>query len=77
MKNVILNAGAEHDFFQRGKTLARLVDMGKPLPEERTVSFAEGPRPLRVPWPRTFAWGPPWRQARCKLGLLKQGRRVC
>ena len=41
MKNVILKAVNEHDFFHRGKTLASLADMGKPLPEERIVSFED------------------------------------
>jgi predicted transcriptional regulator len=48
MKNVILKAGTEHDFFQRGKTLARLADMGKPLPEEHTVSFEDPAELLRL-----------------------------
>ena len=47
MKNVILKAGTEHDFFQRGKKLARLADMGQPLPEERTVSFEDPAELLR------------------------------
>lgn len=41
MKNVILRAGNEQVFFQRGKALARLADAGKQLPEERTVSFED------------------------------------
>lgn len=41
MKNVILKAGTEQGFFQRGKTLARLADAGKLLPEERTISFED------------------------------------
>ena len=48
MKNVILKAGTEHDFFQRGKLLARLADAGKPLPEERTVSFEDPAELLRL-----------------------------
>lgn len=48
MKNVILKAGTEHDFFQRGKALAHLADMGKSLPEERTVSFEDPAELLRL-----------------------------
>lgn len=48
MENVILKAGTAHDFFQRDKTLARLVDMGKPLPEERTVNFEDPAELLRL-----------------------------
>ena len=48
MKNIILKAGTEQDFFQRGKTLARLADAGKPLPEERTVSFEDPAELLRL-----------------------------
>ena len=39
MKHVTLKAGTEHDFFERGKMLARLADMGEPLPEECRASF--------------------------------------
>ena len=48
MKNIILKAGTEQDFFQRGKTLARLADAGKALPEERTVSFEDPAELLRL-----------------------------
>lgn len=48
MKNVILKSATEKDFFQRGKTLARLADAGKPLPEERTVSFEDPAELLRL-----------------------------
>jgi predicted transcriptional regulator len=48
MKNVILKAGTEHDFFQRGKVLARLTDTGQPLPEECTVSFEDPAELLRL-----------------------------
>lgn len=48
MKNVILKAGTEQDFFQRGKSLARPADAGKPLPEERTVSFEDPADLLRL-----------------------------
>lgn len=48
MKNIILKAGTEQDFFQRGKTLARLADAGKLLPEERTVSFEDPAELLRL-----------------------------
>lgn len=48
MKSVILKAGTEHDFFQRGSALARQADMGKQLPEERTVSFEDPAELLRL-----------------------------
>ena len=48
MKNITLKAGTEQDFFQRGKTLARLADAGKQLPEERTVSFEDPGELLRL-----------------------------
>lgn len=48
MKNVILKAGTDHDFFQRGKTLARLADMGESLPEECIVSFEDPAELLRL-----------------------------
>jgi predicted transcriptional regulator len=48
MKNIILKAGNEQDFFQRGKTLARLADTGQPLPDERTVSFEDPAELLRL-----------------------------
>lgn len=48
MKNITLKAGTEQDFFQRGKTLARLADAGESLPEERTVSFEDPAELLRL-----------------------------
>ena len=48
MKNIILKAGNEQDFFQRGKTLARLADTGQSLPDERTVSFEDPAELLRL-----------------------------
>ncbi len=48
MKNFILKAGNEQDFFQRGKALAKLVDAGKKLPEERTLSFEDPADLLRL-----------------------------
>lgn len=48
MKNVIFKAGTEQDFFNRGTTLARLADAGKPLPEERTVNFEDSAELLRL-----------------------------
>jgi len=48
MKNIILKAGNEQDFFRRGKTLARLADAGKLLPDERTVSFEDPAELLRL-----------------------------
>ncbi|OGB32948.1 MAG: transcriptional regulator [Burkholderiales bacterium RIFCSPLOWO2_12_FULL_61_40] len=48
MKNIILKAGSEHDFFQRGRSLARLADTGKLLPEECTISFEDPAELLRL-----------------------------
>ena len=48
MSKITVRAGTEKDFFQRGKTLARLADAGKPLPEERTVSFEDPAELLRL-----------------------------
>jgi len=48
MKNIILKAGNENDFFQRGRELARLADAGKALPEERTISFEDPAELLRL-----------------------------
>lgn len=43
-----VEAGTEQDFFRRGKTLARLADAGKLLPDERTVSFEDPAELLRL-----------------------------
>ena len=48
MKNVTLKAGNEQDFFRRGKVLARLAHAGRPMPEERTVSFEDPADLLRL-----------------------------
>lgn len=48
MKNITIKASTEQDFFNRGKSLARLADAGKPLPEEWTVSFEEPAELLRL-----------------------------
>lgn len=48
MKNIILKAGTEQDFFQRGQAFAKLVDAGKDLPEERTLSFEDPAELLRL-----------------------------
>ncbi|MFZ4540171.1 helix-turn-helix domain-containing protein [Propionivibrio sp.] len=48
MKNIILKAGNEHDFFRRGKALARKADAGQPMPEERIVSFEDPADLLRL-----------------------------
>ena len=41
MKKLIVKTGTEKDFFNRGKSLARLADSKKKLPAEFTVSFEE------------------------------------
>ncbi len=49
LKKVVFEAGTEHNFFERGSTLARLADRGETLPEECKASFedpAELPRQL-------------------------------
>ena len=48
MKRVVLKVETEQDFFQRGKTLARLADQGQPLPEEQTISFGDPADMLRL-----------------------------
>lgn len=40
MKTVLKVEGPE-EFFRRGKEIARLADLGKPLPEERIISFED------------------------------------
>lgn len=48
MKNVILKAANEQDFFRRGRVLAGLADASQALPEERTVSFEDPADLLRL-----------------------------
>ena len=48
MKNIILKAGTEQDFFLRGQALARLADADQELPEERTLSFEDPAELLRL-----------------------------
>lgn len=48
MKNIILKAGTEQDFFLRGQALARLADADHKLPEERTLSFEDPAELLRL-----------------------------
>ncbi|KQP22732.1 transcriptional regulator [Pseudorhodoferax sp. Leaf267] len=48
MKSMVLKAGTEQDFFQRGKALARLADWRQPMPRERTISFEEPAELLRL-----------------------------
>lgn len=40
MRTVITTGGPD-EFFRRGKQIARLVDQGKPIPCERTISFED------------------------------------
>ena len=56
MKSVILKAGTEQDFFQRGKTLARMTGADLPLPEERTVSFEDPAELLRLMTASRLNW---------------------
>lgn len=48
MTNIILKAGTEQEFFQRGQALARLADAGQMLPEERIISFEDPAELLRL-----------------------------
>ena len=41
MTKLTVKTGTEHDFFKRGRQLARVADRGEPLPEERIVSFED------------------------------------
>jgi predicted transcriptional regulator len=41
MSKVIIKTHTTEDFFKRGRTLAKLADQGKPLPEESVVSFED------------------------------------
>lgn len=41
MKKVIIKTGSEEEFFKRGRKVARLADQGKPIPEERIISFED------------------------------------
>lgn len=45
MKSVMVVLGTEGDFFRRGREIARLVDAGKPIPEQTIISF-ESPSDL-------------------------------
>ena len=45
---MVLKAGTERDFFERGKRLARLADCGRPLPQEQIISFEEPAQLLRL-----------------------------
>lgn len=41
MTKLTIKTGTEEDFFKRGRLLARAVDRGEPLPEERIISFED------------------------------------
>ena len=41
MKKLLLKTDPTQNFFKRGKALARSADSGKPLPQQRTLSFEE------------------------------------
>ncbi|MDR3055067.1 MAG: MarR family transcriptional regulator [Zoogloeaceae bacterium] len=41
MTKLILKTGSERDFFKRGRQLAQAADQGKPLPDERVLSFED------------------------------------
>ena len=48
MSTLTLRTGSEEDFFKRGKKLARLTDAGKPIPQERVISFEEPAELLKL-----------------------------
>ena len=48
MKKLIVKTGTEKDFFNRGKSLARLADSKNKLPAEFTVSFEDPSALLRM-----------------------------
>lgn len=41
MTQITIKTGTESDFFQRGRQLARVADMGEPLPVEHIISFED------------------------------------
>jgi predicted transcriptional regulator len=48
MTSLVMKTGSELEFFKRGKTLARLADTGRPIPQELAVSFEEPSDLLRL-----------------------------
>ena len=41
MKKIAIIVADENEFFARGKRLAGLADMGKPIPAESVISFGD------------------------------------
>ena len=41
MKNVKVISGTEEEFFKRGRRLAKAIDQGQPIEEERIISFED------------------------------------
>lgn len=41
MNTLIVKTASEDDFFKRGRTLAKLADENRPLPEESMISFED------------------------------------
>ncbi|CNK81459.1 HVO_A0114 family putative DNA-binding protein [Yersinia aleksiciae] len=48
MDKLVIKTATEDDFFKRGKQLAALVDTGKALPEEHTITFEDPLEMVRV-----------------------------
>lgn len=48
MDKLVIKTATEDDFFTRGKQLAALVDAGKALPEEHTITFEDPLEMVRV-----------------------------
>ncbi|WP_145566497.1 HVO_A0114 family putative DNA-binding protein [Yersinia aleksiciae] len=48
MDKLVIKTATEDDFFKRGKQLTALVDAGKALPEEHTITFEDPLEMVRV-----------------------------
>jgi predicted transcriptional regulator len=48
MNKLIVRTATEEEFFKRGRKLAKLADLGEPLPEERVVSFEDPAEVLKL-----------------------------
>ncbi len=48
MKTLTIKTASEHDFFARGRRIAKLADAGKPVPKETVISFEDPSDLLKV-----------------------------
>lgn len=55
MKKLVVKTATEKDFFKQGRKLARLADQGKPIPEERVLSFEDPADLLKLLTPARVA----------------------